>query len=195
MCEALVYWVIFEKEGKNKQTIQVPLLYPAHEGIPRGMRWRSLSANQNRLNWGQRTNFPSDLIFLRSRLSWSAFFCSTELSGIRFGKIGWEVTTQYPSHTEVSGFGWEPPLTPVTSNQVHPSSIVSREKHVTTLKEVFTGPVCYVQKSIMQAARGTGCNNKFYYIPMLLNTCTGILRAFIHGWMKWQKTMRRSLKN
>ena len=39
MCEVWLYWVVvFEKEGKNKQTIQVPLLYPAHEGIPRGMR-------------------------------------------------------------------------------------------------------------------------------------------------------------
>ena len=60
------------------------------------------------------------------------------------------------------------------------------EKHVTMLKEVFHGPVCYVQKFIMQGARGTGCNNKFYYIPAASQYVHRNYACF-YSWMKFGK--------
>ena len=90
-CEWYVGFVVFEgKELKNKQTIQVPLALPARRPHWNswGRRWRSLSANQNRLSevnaqtplliwffysaaslFGSRRNYPkSDLAKLAERL-------------------------------------------------------------------------------------------------------------------------------
>ena len=132
-----LYRGIFEKEGKNKQTIQVPCFTPPTHppSVPGGMRWRSLSANQNRLNWGQRTNSPLIPSF-QSPASLDLFFfwLATELSGIRFGKIGWEGHCYAP----IRGIGF--PLTPVRSSQVHPSSIVPAGKTCDNAERGFSRP-------------------------------------------------------
>ena len=72
MCEAWVYWVIFEKEGKNKQTIQVPLLYPCCAHTRESLEGRDEEAylrTKTDLTEVNAQPSPSDLIFLRSRLS------------------------------------------------------------------------------------------------------------------------------
>ena len=176
-CKARCIGVYLRKSQRTNKQSKFPRFAPPTRGNPWGTRWRSLSANQNRLNWGQRTNSPLISSF-QSPASRDLLFLARDR--IIRNKIwrNWLRGHQHPS--EVSGFGSH--LLGAAKYTHH--RLCWPEKHVTTLKEVFHGPVCYVQKSIMQAARGTGCNNKFYYIPMLLNTCTGILRAFIHGWMK-----------
>ena len=134
-CKARCIGVYLRKSQRTNKQSKFPSFAPPTRGNPWGTRWRSLSANQNRLNWGQ---LPLWSDFLQYHL---CFFGSKELSGIRFGQIGWEGVT-HPIYRGIR-FLVAPPHTCYQH-----SSIVRREKHVTKLKEVFTGrllcaEICY----------------------------------------------------
>ena len=109
-------------------------------------------------------------LFVRSVGYWSVFL----IVGIRMASIG-HVSPRF-SH----------PICYFARVILGDQLSAELHQHVTMLKEVFHGPVCYVQKFIMQGARGTGCNNKFYYIPAASQYVHRNYACF-YSWMKFGK--------
>ena len=146
-CKAHCIGVYLRKSQRTNKQSKFPRFAPPTRGNPWGTRWRSLSANQNRLNWGQ---LPLWSDFLQYHL------CFFWLERIIWNKIwpNW-LRGGDPSHTEVSGF-WLHLPTPVTNTHR-----LSGGKNMWQHWKRFLRAVCYVQKFVMRDSRSIGCNNKF----------------------------------
>ena len=178
-CKARCIGVYLRKSQRTNKQSKFPRFAPPTRGNPWGTRWRSLSANQNRLNWGQ---LPLWSDFLQYHL---CFFGSKELSGIRFGQIGWEGVTHPIQRYQVSG---------CTSPHLLPTLIDCQAgKTCDKTERGFYGPSVMCRNLLCGTAGALVViiNSNTYLLRRSLRTSTQrITSTFIHGWKNTFKSCR-----
>ena len=179
-CKAHCIGVYLRKSQRTNKQSKFPRFAPPTRGNPWGTRWRSLSANQNRLNWGQ---LPLWSDFLQYHL------CFFWLERIIWNKIwpNW-LRGGDPSHIQryqVSG---------CTSPHLLPTLIDCQAgKTCDKTERGFYGPSVMCRNLLCGTAGALVViiNSNTYLLRRSLRTYTHrITPTFIHGWNNTFKSPR-----
>ena len=178
-CKAHCIGVYLRKSQRTNKQSKFPRFAPPTRGNPWGQDEEAYLRTKTDLT---EVNFPSGLIFYSTT---SVFFGSKELSGIRFGQIGWEGVTHPIQRYQVSG---------CTSPHLLPTLIDCQAgKTCDKTERGFYGPSVMCRNLLCGTAGALVViiNSNKYLLWRSLRTSTHrITPTFIHGWKNTFKSSR-----